>query len=103
MGISRQAHYKRQACERRRSEQAATVVQLVGDKRRQQPRIGTRKLHYLLKEPLEHAGIQVGRDAMFDILRDARLLVLPKRAYHKTTNSHHHYRRHPNLLKDGPG
>lgn len=102
MGISRQAHYKRQACERRRSEQAATVVELVGDKRRQLPRIGTRKLHYLLREPLEHAGIQVGRDALFDILRDARMLVLPKRAYHKTTNSHHHYRRHPNLLKDGP-
>jgi hypothetical protein len=28
------------------------------------------------------------------------MLVLPKRAYHKTTNSHHRFRRHPNLLKD---
>ena len=102
MGISRQAHYKRQACEQRRAEQATTVVELVGEKRRHQPRIGTRKLHYLLKHPLEQAGIKVGRDALFEILRDARMLVLPKRAYHKTTNSHHHYRRHPNLLKDGP-
>jgi putative transposase len=102
MGISRQAHYKRQAHERRRSEQATTVVELVDAKRRQQPRIGTRKLHYLLKRPLGDAGIKLGRDALFDILRDARMLVLPRRAYHKTTNSHHHYRRHPNLLKDGP-
>jgi transposase InsO family protein len=102
MGVSRQAHYKRVACESRRSEQHATVVDLVGEKRRQQPRIGTRKLQYLLQEPLRQAGIKVGRDGLFDILRDARMLVAPRRAYHKTTNSHHHYRRHPNLLKDGP-
>ena len=25
-----------------------------------------------------------------------------KRAYHKTTDSHHRFRRHPNLLKPGP-
>jgi len=102
MGISRQAHYKRQACERHRAERAAAVVELVGDKRREQPRIGTRKLHFLLKRPFEEVGVKIGRDALFDILRNARMLVLPKRAYHKTTNSHHRFRRHPNLLKDGP-
>ncbi len=100
MGISRQAHYKRVATERRRAERASAVVKLVGEKRLSQPRIGTRKLHYLLNEPLQQAGIMVGRDALFDILRDARMLVLPRRAYHKTTNSHHRFRRHPNLLKD---
>ncbi|HDL6511917.1 TPA: IS3 family transposase, partial [Yersinia enterocolitica] len=26
---------------------------------------------------------------------------MPKRAYHKTTNSHHRFYRHPNLLKSG--
>jgi putative transposase len=102
MGISRQAHYKRLACGRRRGQEHSTVVQLVTAHRREQPRIGTRKLHYLLREHLQHAGIKVGRDALFDILRDARMLVIPRRAYHKTTNSHHYYRRHPNLLKDGP-
>ncbi|PYB07839.1 IS3 family transposase, partial [Serratia marcescens] len=35
------------------------------------------------------------------ILRCARLLVMPKRAYHKTTQSHHRFYRHPNLLKAG--
>jgi putative transposase len=103
MGISRQAHYKRLACDRQRSEQHTTVVELVREERRHQPRIGTRKLHHMLKEPLQQVGISVGRDAMFDLLREARMLVLPRRAYHKTTNSHHHYRRHPNLLKDGGG
>ncbi len=39
---------------------------------------------------------------MFAILRTARLLVPPQRAYHKTTQSHHRFWRHPNLLKEGP-
>jgi transposase InsO family protein len=102
MGISRQAHYKRAACERRRQEQHATVVTLVRDERRSHPRIGTRKLHHMLGEQLQRQGVKIGRDAMFEVLRDAGMLVRPPRAYHKTTNSRHFYRRHPNLLKDGP-
>ena len=102
MGISRQAHYKGVACERRRKEQHTTVVAMVRDQRRNQPRIGTRKLHHMLHEPLQRQGIKIGRDAMFDVLRDASMLVPALRAFHKTTNSRHFYRRHPNLLKDGP-
>lgn len=44
----------------------------------------------------------MGRDRLFSILRERRLLVSRKRAYHKTTDSHHRFRRHPNLLKPGP-
>ena len=102
MGISRQAHYKRLVCQRARSERDKAVVELASEERRHQPRIGTRKLLHLLKPPLEQAGIQIGRDALFVVLRQARMLVRPRHAYHKTTNSHHHYRRHPNLLKEGP-
>ena len=36
------------------------------------------------------------------ILAERRLLVLPKRAYHKTTHSFHRFYRHPNRLKAGP-
>jgi Transposase and inactivated derivatives len=104
MGISRQAHYKGVACQREKSEQQATVIEMVKNKRQRQPRLGTRKLHDLLQEPMQQAGIKLGRDGMFDLLRQAHLLVPPKRAYHKTTHSHHHLRRHPNLLKAGvPG
>lgn len=44
----------------------------------------------------------MGRDALFDTLRSAGLLVPVRRAYHKTTDSHHRFRRHPNLVKPGP-
>lgn len=63
-----------------------------------QPRIGTRKLHYLLNAAMT---IHIGRDRLFDLLRNHRLLISPKRAYHKTTHSHHRFRKHPNLVKSG--
>ncbi len=101
MGMSRQAYYQGQQRHAQRERRAETVVQLVRDRRVRQPRLGTRKLHHVLREPLARSGIELGRDALFDVLRNARLLVPPKRAYHKTTDSHHRFRRHPNLLKAG--
>lgn len=102
MGISRQAYYKKAAHERQRSDICTTVLELVRDKRRQQPRIGTRKLHHMLRQQLDDAGVKIGRDTLFGILRDADMLVKTRRAFHRTTNSNHHYRCHPNLLKQGP-
>ncbi|WP_155640450.1 IS3 family transposase [Burkholderia pseudomultivorans] len=102
MGISRQAYYKRCRSEERRGAQAEAVTTLVRNIRLRQPRLGARKLHHLLGPVLDERGIKLGRDRLFDVLRAARLLVVPHRAYHKTTQSHHRFRRHPNLLKPGP-
>lgn len=102
MGISRQAHYQQQSRSVVRSQRAEAVVELVKEQRMRQPRLGTRKLHHLLREPLQRRAMAIGRDAMFDVLRNARMLVPTRRAYHKTTDSHHRLRRHPNLLKAGP-
>lgn len=101
MGISRQAYYKQVQAEtvcRARDQQ---VVEWVEQTRRRQPRIGTRKLHYLLREPLAAAGIKLGRDGLFRTLKRAHLLVPPRRAFHKTTQSFHRFYKHPNLLKPG--
>lgn len=43
----------------------------------------------------------MGRDKLFALLAEHRMLVPRKRAYHKTTDSHHRFYRHPNLLKSG--
>ena len=101
MGMSRQAYYQglgRQDEVRTCNER---VVELVRSKRQRQPRLGTRKLHHLLSNSFAQEGLKVGRDALFGILRQSHMLVAPKRAYHKTTDSHHRFRRHPNLLKAG--
>jgi putative transposase len=87
--------------EARLLEHHTQTLQLVREQRMTQPRIGTRKLHHLLQMPLQARNIKLGRDALFDLLRTTRLLILPRRAYHKTTHSHHRFYKHPNLLKSG--
>ncbi len=62
------------------------------------PRIGGKKLYYLLQQPLTALG--VGRDRFFAILRANHMLVMPKRSYHMTTNSKHLYRKYKNLVQD---
>jgi len=103
MGISRQAYYQGLHRQAQREAQHQRVLEWVREKRLRQPRLGTRKLHHLLKPALAEAHLKMGRDALFDLLRQARMLVLPRRAYHKTTDSHHRFRCHPNLLKAGDG
>ena len=63
------------------------------------PRLGTRKLYFLLKPKLEQLGIKIGRDGLFDYLRKNNLLVKPKRSYTKTTYSRHWMKKHPNLFQ----
>ncbi|WAG80854.1 IS3 family transposase [Metapseudomonas furukawaii] len=101
MGISRQAYYQRNRVADRRSHQDRQIAQFVRQVRMRQPRLGTRKLHFLLQGQAA-PGLRVGRDRLFRILAEHRLLVLPRRAYHKTTHSFHRFYRHPNLLKPGP-
>ncbi|WP_279505274.1 IS3 family transposase [Aeromonas veronii] len=101
LGISRQAYYKRNRVADERHAQGLQVVRFVRQVRLRQPRVGTRKLHYLLLGQ-DDGGLKVGRDRLFRILAEHRLLVQPKRAYHKTTHSFHRFYRHPNLLKAGP-
>lgn len=64
------------------------------------PRIGTRKLSYLLKEEFNNEEIKIGRDVLFDYLRRESMLIKLKKNYIKTTHSKHWLRKYPNLLKE---
>jgi len=64
------------------------------------PRLGTRKLYYLLKQDIQELNIKIGRDAFNTYLSRHNMLIKPKKSYTKTTNSSHWLRKHPNLLKD---
>jgi putative transposase len=100
-GICRQAYYKQTKALNAKAAKANAVVQLVRHQRIKLPKLGTRKLYYLLSPILAQMQIKLGRDGLFDVLRGANMLVTPKRSYHKTTNSHHRFRKHPNLIKAG--
>ncbi len=97
LGLSRQVYYRAIKSRQKRRDIASKVVELVHRVRIEQPRIGTRKLYYILKGELQELG--VGRDQLFTILKANHMLIKPKRSYHITTNSHHRFRKHKNLLE----
>ena len=74
------------------------MIELVKQQRLLMPKIGTRKLYYLLENELRL--LKVGRDKLFKILKANQLLIKPKRKYHITTNSHHRFRKHKNQIKE---
>jgi len=81
----------------------STVVEMVRAIRERMPRLGARKLYVKLKDklgPLGGTPLGVGRDRLFEILRANHLLISPKRQYHVTTDSHHRFRKHKNLVED---
>ena len=73
-------------------------MELVENIRLKMPRIGGKKLYFLLKEELKM--LKIGRDRFFDILRANHLLIIPRKSYHITTNSHHRFRKHKNIVLD---
>ena len=98
VGVSRQKYYRAGWRTAAKQSVAAQVVALVLPVRRQMPRIGGKKLYFLLQEPLCPLG--VGRDRFFDILRANDMLVEPKHQYRTTTDSRHMFRKHKNLVLD---
>jgi transposase InsO family protein len=63
-------------------------------------RIGTRKLHYLIKPALEREGIKCGRDKLNALLKHEGMLVKKKKNCMRTTDSYHRFYKYPNLIKD---
>ena len=75
--------------------------QLVLEERKLQPRLGGRKLHSLYKGQWEKAGVKLGRDRFFEVLRERGLLLEPRRSeYPRTTNSYHSLPVFTNRAKD---
>jgi putative transposase len=96
-GGSRQVYYRRKKREHVLQQKSEQAVSLVLQVRHQLLRLGTRKLYHILKEPLQE--LNIGRDNLFTIMRANHLDIKPKRQYHVTTNSHHRFRKHKNLVE----
>ncbi|WP_218043800.1 IS3 family transposase [Flavobacterium franklandianum] len=97
-GIDRQVYYRKTKRRIIKQDKAQLVVNMVLETRIQMPRIGSKKLFYLLGNDLKK--LKIGRDKFIDILRANHLLIMPKRSYHITTNSHHRFRKYKNQLLD---
>lgn len=95
-GFTKQAYYKHQSCKKTSGSKRLKLKESVLLIRRQMPRLGTRKLHHLLKE---EGNFYIGRDKLFSMLRQEGLLINRKRKYTVTTNSKHWLRKYPNLIR----
>ena len=95
-GIDRQVYYRKIKRRKTRQSNASKVVSMVLEIRQTMPRIGAKKLYFLLNN--EFKQLKIGRDKFINILRANHLLIVPKRSYHITTNSHHRFRKHQNQI-----
>lgn len=84
----------------KRKEELSRIKPLLVEKRMRMPRLGTRKLYYLLEEQFRQMGVKLGRDGLFAYLREEKMLIKPLKSYTKTTHSKHWLKKHPNLLKE---
>ena len=75
------------------------ILQLVYRIREKLPRVGTRKLLFLLDPELKSHHIDIGRDALFDLLAAHKLLIRQRKRKMVTTDSRHWMRKYANLIK----
>ena len=76
------------------------MLQLVAELRSVHPVIGTRKLYTLLQPQLQEIGLQIGRDALFNLLRENGYLMRRRRRKVMTTWSKHPFRKYRNLIRN---
>lgn len=98
--MSRQNYYAARKRRQREEVDAMFVEELVKAERRVQPRLGARKLHVVLRGAMAEAGVELGRDRFFEVLREKRLLLDPLPRSPRTTNSLHSLPVFRNLLKE---
>ncbi len=77
-------------------EKRAGVLTAVVAIRKRLPRVGVRKLQFLLEEQ----GLRIGRDRLFRLLESEGLLIQPRSYRPKTTNSKHWMKRYPNRIRE---
>jgi transposase InsO family protein len=98
-GISRQSYYKNIKYQKKVIIEDHIVLQMIASRRKDHPRMGVRKLYFMIKAEMAGMNIKMGRDALFDLMASEHMLVQRRKRKHITTNSNHWYRKYPNLIR----
>jgi len=99
-GYTRQAWYNHLKRSELQAFQEHMVLQKIKEIRKDLPKTGCIKLYKALNNGfLKALGITMGRDAVFDLVRENGMLVKSKKRHVTTTNSFHRYRIHPDLVQ----
>jgi len=98
LGVNRQVYYRAKKSVLHKQSIAQQVINMVRSIRNLMPQLGTRKLYHILEKELK--PLKVGRDKLFRILKANHMLIKPKKSYHITTDSHHRFRKHKNIVSN---
>lgn len=99
-GKSRQAFHQMETRKIKECVNDEVLLVYVKEVRKQQPRLGTRKMYDMLQDVIKTNAIRIGRDRFFLLLKRNDLLVKKRRKHIHTTNSNHVYKRYRNLIKE---
>lgn len=97
-GRSKQAFYQhhRKADENRVDKER--ILLHIREIRDNLPGCGVRKIHEMLRR--YHQTCHIGRDRLFDLLREEGMLIRKRKRKKRTTYSDHHMRVYPNAVTD---
>jgi len=99
-GKTRHAWYDHQWRVQDRGLKDEIVLQHVLEIRKNLPCVGTLKLHEMLKTPLETHKINIGRDYLFDLMREHNLHIRRRKRKAITTDSRHWMHKYANLIRE---
>lgn len=97
--MSRVAVYKLNKRQETKETTDQIIIVMVKSIRKIMPRIGTLKLYELLNKEFKKRNIKCGRDKLFTVLKEARLLVPKRKRFKRTTQSNHLFNKHSNKIK----
>lgn len=98
--LKRDAYYKYNRRVKQRKSFEQQLIHIVKKRRKSLPREGVRKLMKSLNDDFEKQQLKVGRDTLFNVLREHKMLTLRKKYSARTTNSYHRFYKYSNIIKD---
>jgi transposase InsO family protein len=98
-GYSKQAYYKQLHQMEDVKLKEGLIIELIKNKRQLWKKGSGRNLLASLNADFKEHGITIGRDKFYDILRSNGLLIKNRKRRVYTTNSFHHFRKYPNIIK----
>ncbi len=99
-GLSRQAYYQHIKQTKKKFSHEEIILFKIHEIREKHPRLGTRKLYGKIQPLKAEHNIKIGRDALFNLLNENKLLIRKRKRRVHTTQSSHWLRKYPNLIKD---
>jgi len=98
--LKRDAYYKYNRRVKQQKSFEQELLHIVQKRRKSLPREGVRKLMKSLNNDFKNQKLKVGRDTLFNVLRDNNMLTLRKKYSCRTTNSYHRFYKYNNIIKD---